>query len=120
MSKPRILLFVLLLALVPATATSGPRGDSQLRTVRGTVVDKQDNPVSAGVVYLKNLHTQSVKTYISDDSGHYRFSGLDPNVDYELHAEYKDLTSARHTISSFDSRKEIIITLKVDKKKSEK
>ncbi|HEX2714457.1 MAG TPA: carboxypeptidase-like regulatory domain-containing protein [Candidatus Acidoferrales bacterium] len=92
----------------------------QLRTVRGQVIDRQDNPIPSAVVYLKNLHTQTVKTYIADDEGRYRFSGLDPNVNYEIHAEHGDMTSATRTISNFDSRKEIVFTLKVDKKKSGK
>jgi hypothetical protein len=110
-----------LLVLMAATATAqDKKGESQLRTVRGTVLDKQENPVASAVVYLKNLRTQSVKTYISDDAGHYRFSGLDPNLDYEIHAERGDLTSGKRTVSSFDSRKEIVIQLKLDKKKGGK
>lgn len=111
---------VMVLLAVASVAARDAKRESQLRTVRGTVVDKQDNPIASGVVYLKNLRTLTVKTYIADDSGHYRFSGLDPNVDYEIHAEHGDFTSAKRTISSFDSRKEIVIVLKVDKKKGEK
>ncbi len=111
-------LAIALCACVAAAQDS--KRESQLRTVRGEVVDKQDNPVVSGIVYLKNMRTQSVKTYITDDAGNYRFSGLDPNVDYEIHAEHGDLESAKRTISSFDSRKEIVINLKVDRKKSEK
>jgi hypothetical protein len=91
--------------------------ESQLKTVRGTVVDSGENPLTSAVVYLKNVKTSAVKTYISDDEGHYRFSGLDPNVDYEVHAEKDDLTSAKRTVSSFDSRKEIVLVLKVSKPK---
>lgn len=112
---------VVLVVLVATTAAAqDKKRESQLRTVRGTVVDKQENPIVSAVVYLRNLRTQTVKTYIADDTGHYRFSGLDPNVDYEIHAEHKDFTSAKRTVSSFDSRKEIVIQLKVDKKKGEK
>ena len=101
----------------PATYAQGKRGESQLRTVRGQVVDKDDNPLASSVVYLKNTKTMTVKTYIADDTGQYRFSGLDPNVDYEVYAEHQDSVSAKKTVSSYDSRKEIVINLKVDKKK---
>lgn len=73
----------------------------------------------SGVVYLKNVKTQGVKTYIADDSGSYRFSGLDPNVDYEIHAEHNDVTSSVRTISSYDSRRDINLTLKLSHKKNE-
>ena len=61
-----------------------------------------------------------IRTYISDDQGQYTFSGLDPNVDYDIHAELNGLTSITKTISSFDSRKDIVVTLKLDRKKSDK
>lgn len=121
MRKWCICAVILLVALaVVSAAADDQKRESQLRTVLGTVVDKQDTPLPSSVVYLKNLRTMTVKTHIADDTGHYRFSGLDPNVDYEIHAEHQDLASAKRTISSFDSRKEIVINLKVDKKKSEK
>ena len=91
------------------------QGDS--RTVRGTVVDKAESPLASAVVHIKNMRTMDVRTYITDDSGTFRFSGLDPHVDYELHAERDNMTSNARTISSFDTRKEIIVPLKVDKEK---
>jgi hypothetical protein len=97
---------------IPAVAQQ-----SELRTVRGAVLDRAENPISSAVVYLKNVRTLAVKTYISDKSGEYRFSGLDPNVDYEVHAETDNMTSNTRTISSFDTRKDIVISLKVDKEK---
>src|SRR5690242_12444023 len=90
---------------------------SELRTVRGAVLDKAENPVSSAVVYLKNVRTLAVKTYISDRAGEYRFSGLDPNVDYEVHAESESMTSNTRTVSSLDGRKDIVISLKLDKEK---
>ena len=103
---------LLSLPLVPASSQQ-----SELRTVRGAVLDKAENPVSSAVVYLKNVRTLAVRTYISDRSGEYRFSGLDPNVDYEVHAESESMTSNTRTVSNFDSRKDIVISLKLDKEK---
>jgi len=114
---PTVLLVTAVVLVANAGFAMAQDRDSQLRTVRGQVLSKDDNSISGAVVYLRSLRTQTVKTYISDNAGNYRFSGLDPNVDYELHAEHQDQTSARRTLSSFDSRKEIVINLKVDKKK---
>jgi hypothetical protein len=104
-----------LLVLMLLALSAGAQ--SELRTVRGAILDKAENPVSSAVVYLKNVRTLAVKTYISDRSGEYRFSGLDPNVDYEVHAESESMTSNTRTVSSFDSRKDIVISLKLDKEK---
>lgn len=92
--------------------------ESQLRSVHGVVSDKAETPISAGVVFLKNTRTNTVRSYIADDTGNYKFSGLDPNADYEIHAEKDGAKSPTRTISSFESRKEIVVNLKIDTKKS--
>ncbi len=93
------------------------KGEAELRTIHGSVVDKNENPVPSSVVYLLNAKTQAVKTYIADDAGAYRFSGLDPNVDYEVHAEHNETASPNRTVSSFDSRHDIEVILKLSRKK---
>jgi hypothetical protein len=117
---------VLLLSLMVATpahaqdeSKAQKKAEAQLKVLHGSVIDKSENPVPSGVVYLKNVKSQAVKTYIADESGNYRFSGLDPNVDYEIHAEHDDMTSSTRTVSSFDSRRDIEVTLKLSKKRNE-
>ena len=105
---------LLALALVAGTPSAPAQGDSQTRSVSGQVLDKEDAALSGAVVHLKNTKTLALKTYITDDSGSYRFSGLSPNVDYELHAELKGRRSSTKTISSFDGRKDVTIHLKID------
>jgi hypothetical protein len=104
---------------VPLLRAQAPdaKREAQLRSVSGVVIDKSDSPIPASVVFLKNTRTNTVRSYISDNSGNYRFSGLDPNADYELHAEKDGAKSQTRTISSFDSRKEMVLNLKLDKKK---
>jgi Carboxypeptidase regulatory-like domain len=100
-----------------ALEAQNAKHDSQLRSVHGVLIDKSENPVPSGVVFLKNTRTNDVRSYISDEAGNYRFSGLDPNADYEIHAEKEGAKSSTRTISSFDSRKEIVLNLKIEKKK---
>jgi hypothetical protein len=112
---------VVAVAAVSVYAQGNPKGkESQLRTVRGTVVDASEIPVETAVVYLKNAHTQDIITHLSDSDGTFRFSGLDLNVDYEIHAEKEGVTSSTRSISNFDTRKEFVLTLKLDHKKSGK
>lgn len=98
-------------------AAQEKKHEAQLRTVRGVVTDKSDNLVSGSVVFLKNTRTNSVRSNYTDNTGSYRFSGLDPNADYEVHAEKEGVKSATKTVSSFDSRKDIVLNLKIEKKK---
>jgi len=111
---------MVLLIAVAASAACGQdsKHESQLRTVRGVVSDKSENPVPTSVVFLKNVRTNAVRSYIADNEGNYRFSGLDPNVDYEVHAEKDGAKSQTRTVSSFDSRKDIVLNLKLEKRKS--
>jgi Carboxypeptidase regulatory-like domain len=102
-------------------AQGNPKGkETQLRTVRGTVVDTSESPVVTAVVYLKNARTQDIITHLSDTDGTFRFSGLDLNIDYEIHAEKEGMTSSTRSVSNFDTRKEFVLTLKLDHKKSGK
>lgn len=123
MNSSRKLILVALAALAATVmfAQDKPKkGESELRTVRGTVVDKDEAPVDSAVIYLKNVRTQDITTHISDPDGQFRFSGLDLNVDYEIHAEHEGWTSSSHSVSNFDTRKEFVLTLKLDKKKTGK
>ena len=116
----RIRFAVIALALVFVAAAAfaqNSKHDSQLKTVRGVVIDKSENPVPAGVVFLKNTRTNQVRSYIADNSGNFRFSGLDPNADYELHAEKDGAKSQTRNISSFESRLDIVANLKLERKK---
>lgn len=109
---PSVVLVLAFMALPASTmGAQSERNRSQLRTVHGSVLDRNDNPIPNGIVYLLNKKDHSVRTYIADSTGHYRFTGLDPNVDFEIHAKYKHHNSAHHTISSFDDRRNIEINL---------
>jgi carboxypeptidase family protein len=117
--KRVITLLVLILFFSGLSAfAQDAKHESQLRTVHGVVLDKSEAPVAQAVVFLKNTRTNAVRSYIADDQGNFRFSGLDPNADYELHAEKDGAKSQTRTVSSFDSRKDIVLNLKIDKKKT--
>jgi len=111
------LIAMVLLVGISRGAAQGSKKEPQLRTVSGVVTDKSEKPIQNGVVFLKNLRTNVVISHFTDVQGTYRFSGLDPNVDYEIYAEAGDQKSASRTVNALDSRKEITLNLKVDRKK---
>ena len=104
---------ILCLGMV-AAAGPLPRNEPQTRTLSGQVTDKADAPLSGAIVYLQNTRTQAVKTFISDGGGNYRFSSLSPNVDYQVRAEYQGHKSDTKTLSSFDSRSNVVMHLKIN------
>jgi hypothetical protein len=84
------------------------------RIAEGKVVNKSGAPIGGAVVYLKDSRSNSVKTYIADDSGHFRFGELSQDTDYELWAESNGVRSKSKEISSFDSENNFYFTLKID------
>jgi len=86
------------------------------RLLIGKVLDHSDNPLPGSVVYLSNTRTQSVKTYIVGEDGSYRFPALSPNIDYQVYAQNKGRKSDTKTVSSYDSRPQVNLVLKIDMK----
>jgi hypothetical protein len=90
------------------------RGPTQ-RVVQGKVTDQNNAGLKGSVVYLKDSHSLSVKSFIADDQGEYRFGQLAQNNDYEIWAEHEGKKSSVKTISSFDTKNQFFINLKIEK-----
>jgi hypothetical protein len=84
------------------------------RVVDGKVVGKADAAISGAVVYLKDSRSLAMKTYITDDAGHFHFGQLSQNTDYELWAVSNGARSKSRSISSFDDKSGYNFTLKID------
>ena len=100
------------LAVEPLAAQD--RGTAQ-RVVHGRVEDKNGVGIKGAVVYLKDAHASSVKSAIAGDDGTYRFVQLSLNTDYEIWAQSGEHKSPTRSISSFDSKADITVFLKIDK-----
>jgi hypothetical protein len=110
-----LLAFGAMLAIPTAGATAvfqrGAQGEA--RTLVGHVLNDREQPLPKAIVYLKNTKNLAIKTYISEPDGTFRFSGLTPNIDYEVYAEHEGARSDIKTLSGFDSRKQVNVTLKI-------
>jgi len=84
------------------------------RVVEGKVLDKSDAGLKGATVFLKDSRTLAVKSYIAAADGSFRFGQLAQNTDYQVWAEFSGKKSAVKNISSFDSRADFILTLKID------
>lgn len=115
MSSPQTAVALAMFVTLAGALAVGAQ-EMRLRTVQGRVVDAENRAVAPAVVYLRDDRTNSVRTYITNSSGHYRFSWLGEYDDYELEAETKNFRSRRHSISQWDTRREFVIDLKLVKK----
>jgi Carboxypeptidase regulatory-like domain len=126
MKKAIIAALVLLVLSASVFSTSVLAAPAQLfgrdskqdktRLLTGKVLDGGDNALPNAVVYLTNTHTRTVKTYIVGPDGAYRFPALQPSIDYEVYAQYNNRKSGTKTVSQFDDRSQVYISLKVDTK----
>jgi hypothetical protein len=102
-----------LLLISVANAAPDKKDQQQGRLLLGKVLDGQDNPVPNAVVYLTNMRTHAVKTYIVSQEGTYRFPGLS-TADYEVYAQYNGHKSDTKSVSQFDDRSQVYIDLRID------
>ena len=70
-------------------------------------------PVAGATVFLKNQKTKSIRSYSTDNLGHYRFTQVNMSEDLELWAEKDGKKSAVKPVSSWDSRKDFVSELKL-------
>jgi len=107
-------LLVLSVVFPSVTAGAADKKDRvQSRLLLGKVLDQQDNPLANAIVYVSDMRTHAVKTYIVGPEGTYRFPGL-AMTDYEVYADYKGHKSDTKSVSQFDERSEVYIDLKID------
>jgi hypothetical protein len=100
----------------PAQLFGRESKQDKTRLLTGKVLDGSDNPLPNAVVYLTNTHTRSIKTYIVGPDGAYRFPALQPSLDYEVYAQYNNRKSGTKTVSQFDDRTQVYISLKINTK----
>lgn len=94
--------------------------DTTIRTLQGVVSLPDETPAEGAVVKLKNLKTLQVLSQITQKDGKYRFPNLSTNVDYEVVADFQQMSTPKRTLSVFDSRFEAIINLKLEPGKDKK
>ncbi len=106
-------LLVVLLAAGAMAQFGSKKQSSTGRTLVGFVFDHDEKPIPNAIVYLKDTKSLGVKTYIADSEASYRFPSLSPNIDYEVWAEFQGRKSDTKTLSSFDTRQNVRINLKL-------
>jgi len=114
----RLMALAATLALAIAAAQLFPKRDKKedpSRSIEGTVLNPDDQPVTGAVVQLKNQRTLQVRSYITKEGGKFGFYGLDPNTDFAVRAEADGLSSPWRNVSVFDSRKKILLTIRLEK-----
>ena len=111
---------VLATGLVPLGSRGGymgtPTAEAQNlgeRVVSGYVADAHSDPVVGATVFLRDLKSKAIRSYTSIEGGCFRFAGVNMAEDHELWAEKNGKKSAVKTVSSWDTRKDFEVELKL-------
>jgi len=91
------------------------KADANSRSLEGVVMDGSDTPIEGAVVQLKDTKSLQIRSFITRTDGKFHFYGLSRDVDYEVRADNQGKSSQQKTLSSFDSRKQAVMNLKVEK-----
>lgn len=83
------------------------------RTVSGTVLSADATPVAGATVFLKNEKTKAIRSFTSISNGHFQFSQVNKDQDFDLWAEKDGKKSTVKTVSSWDARNEVVSDLKL-------
>ncbi len=92
------------------------RDTGTTRSIQGSVLNAEGDPIAGAIVLLKDTKTLQVRSYIAQPDGGYHFYGLSTDVNYQVRAQSGALTSKTKTVSVFDSHKTVKLNLKVSKK----
>jgi len=83
------------------------------RVVMGAVVDADSASVAGATVFLKDLKSKSIRSYTTNEKGRFRFAQVNRSQDYELWAEKSGKKTAVKTVSSWDTRPEFEVELRM-------
>ena len=106
-------LAVCILTLAQAKRDRPLNANPDMRSVHGIVTTADDRPAKGAVVLLEDTKTLNIRSYVCGGDGEYHFANLSTNVDYRLHAEDHGHASPKKTLSSFNTRKDAIVNLRL-------
>lgn len=106
----------LMLGMGPLARLASPAAAAQnlgQRTVDGVVIDANSAEVNGATVFLRNEKTKAIRSYTTEAGGRFRFVQVNMSEDFDLWAEKDGKKSASKTISSWDTRKDVEVELRI-------
>ena len=110
--------FLLGLALIwgLVSGEARPQGDEEAprtKSIRGHVAGPDGKSQPGAKVFVRNVKNETTTILITDEKGLFAIFGLEPALDYEVHAEYQQLSSRVLAISSMLQRYDNVLNFKL-------
>ena len=93
----------------PQADEDGPR----TKSIRGHVAGPDGKSQPGAKVFVRNVKNETTTILITDEKGLFAIFGLEPAIDYEVHAEYQQLSSRVLAISSMLNRYDNVLNFKL-------
>jgi len=84
------------------------------KRIHGVVQDLRGSPLAGARVFVRDMKKNTTRTVTTDVQGLYSVTGLPPDVDYQVHAEYKGQASEKKLISVFLTREDNVLNFQLD------
>ncbi len=108
------ILFCIAVVIFCIASLSPVAAQNRERSVQGRVVNSEEAPIPNAIVYLSDVRTNAVESYITQQDGAYSFEQISSTDDYHLWAQLDGKKSKVKTISSFDDRGVFRVILKIE------
>jgi len=95
---------------------AGAQGDEEgprTKSIRGHVAGPDGKSQPGAKVFVRNVKNETTTILVTDEKGLYAIFGLEPALDYEVHAEYQQLSSRVLAISSMLKRYDNVLNFKL-------
>ncbi len=111
-----------LLLLMPAliwglfSGEARPQGDEEgarTKSIRGHVAGPDGKSQPGAKVFVRNVKNETTTILVTDEKGLFAIFGLEPALDYEVYAEYQQLSSRVLAISSMLKRYDNVLNFKL-------
>ena len=83
------------------------------RMVIGVVQNGNGDVLIGATVFLQSTKNKSIRSYTTAADGHFRFAQVNMSEDFDLWAEKDGKKSPVKTVSSWDTRKEMSVELRI-------
>jgi len=88
---------------------------AQRTEVWGVVTNSAGQPAAGAVVKLANKFSLTIRSFITQANGEYRFSGLHPDIEYSVRAQKDGKSTKLQTLSYFKSSKSVRTDIQFEK-----
>jgi hypothetical protein len=114
--KKRPVVAMLLVLGASFGAAQTPKNPVRVFAIKGSVVDIRGRPAGLALVYLKESHSRMLRIKRADHDGHFAFTRLSRQFDYQIYAEQEDMASETALVSQSQETPEVTVNLKLTRK----